>query len=328
MKAMRLKAPFPWFGGKSKVADLVWQRFGDVANYVEPFAGSLAVLLLRPHWPWEGSRTETVNDLDCYVANFWRALQHAPDEVAHYADWPVNEADLHARHLWLVNQHEFRERMKTDPDYFDSKIAGWWVWGQCLWIGSGWCRNAGRGAPRKLPHVGDAGRGVHRQLPHVSSAGQGVHRKLSHVGDAGRGVRLAAYLGTLAERLDRVRVCCGEWDRVLGPSVTFRHGLTGVLLDPPYGDEERMHGLYACDSDSVAAKVREWAIENGDNPLLRIALCGYEGEHAMPDSWECVPWKNRGGYGSQGNGNGRKNAARERIWFSPHCLKTDDRKLF
>ena len=40
-----LKAPFPWFGGKSKVAGLVWERFGDVANYVEPFAGSLAVLL-------------------------------------------------------------------------------------------------------------------------------------------------------------------------------------------------------------------------------------------------------------------------------------------
>jgi hypothetical protein len=30
-----LKAPFPWFGGKRKVADMVWQRFGDVANYVE-----------------------------------------------------------------------------------------------------------------------------------------------------------------------------------------------------------------------------------------------------------------------------------------------------
>jgi site-specific DNA-adenine methylase len=40
-----LKAPFPWFGGKSRVADIVWDRFGDVANYVEPFFGSGAVLL-------------------------------------------------------------------------------------------------------------------------------------------------------------------------------------------------------------------------------------------------------------------------------------------
>lgn len=42
------KAPFPWFGGKTRASGLVWQRFGAVANYVEPFAGSLAVLLGRP----------------------------------------------------------------------------------------------------------------------------------------------------------------------------------------------------------------------------------------------------------------------------------------
>lgn len=40
----KLKAPFPWFGGKSRAAHLVWERFGAVGNYVEPFAGSLAVL--------------------------------------------------------------------------------------------------------------------------------------------------------------------------------------------------------------------------------------------------------------------------------------------
>jgi hypothetical protein len=31
---MILKAPFPWFGGKSRVAEIVWDRFGDVPNYV------------------------------------------------------------------------------------------------------------------------------------------------------------------------------------------------------------------------------------------------------------------------------------------------------
>lgn len=49
-----LKAPFPWFGGKSKVAGLVWERFGEVENYVEPFFGSGAVLLGRPHLPGIG----------------------------------------------------------------------------------------------------------------------------------------------------------------------------------------------------------------------------------------------------------------------------------
>lgn len=35
-----LKAPFPWFGGKRKVAPIVWTAMGDVVNYVEPFFGS------------------------------------------------------------------------------------------------------------------------------------------------------------------------------------------------------------------------------------------------------------------------------------------------
>src|SRR5208282_5063193 len=155
-----MRAPFPWFGGKSRAADLVWQRFGDVPNYCEPFFGSGAVLLERQH----RARTETVNDRDCFVANFWRALQADPQAVARYADNPVNESDQHARHLWLIQQTDWAERMKTEPEFYDAKIAGWWVWGQCIWIGSGWCSGL-----RQLPHLGTAGKGVHRQLPHLGT---------------------------------------------------------------------------------------------------------------------------------------------------------------
>lgn len=80
--------------------------------------------------------------------------------------------------------------------------------------------------------------------------------------------------------------------------------------------------MYACDSRDVAHAVRQWAVENADDPALRIALCGYEGEHAMPGDWECVAWKANGGYANQGKRNGvEENARKERIWFSPHCLK-------
>lgn len=48
-----LRAPFPWFGGKRRVAAQVWEALGAVDNYVEPFAGSLAVLLERPDTRWE-----------------------------------------------------------------------------------------------------------------------------------------------------------------------------------------------------------------------------------------------------------------------------------
>ena len=306
-----IKAPFPWFGGKSRVADLVWSRFGDVKNYVEPFFGSGAVLLARPH----PARTETVNDLDCYLANFWRAITYAPAETAAYVDWPVNEADLHARHLWLVNKADFRERMKVDPDFYDPKIAGWWVWGLCQWIGSGWCAQL----HRKLPHLGSAGMGVHRQLPHLRNAGMGVHRKLPHLGDAGMGELIEAYFEALKARLRKVRVCCGSWRRVLGPSVTSKHGITGVFLDPPYAHSLRDSKLYSVESD-VSREVFEWAVEQGADPLMRIAVCGYEGEHKTPRGWACIPWKASGGYGLQGKGRGRENAGKERIWFSPHCI--------
>jgi hypothetical protein len=127
------------------------------------------------------------------------------------------------------------------------------------------------------------------------------------------------YLGAIAERLRGVRVCCGDWARVLGPSPTTKNGITGVFLDPPYHDADRDPSLYGADSLTVAHDVREWAIEHGDDPKLRIALCGYD-PLAMPDGWQVVHWKAAGGYGSQGNGQGRTNAHREVIWFSPHCL--------
>ena len=85
-----MKAPFPFFGGKRRAAPDVWAALGDVDNYCEPFAGSLAVLLERPGWHQQ-PHVETVNDVDCYLSNFWRAVSAAPEEVARWCDSPVNE---------------------------------------------------------------------------------------------------------------------------------------------------------------------------------------------------------------------------------------------
>jgi DNA adenine methylase len=327
-----MRAPFPWFGGKSRVAEMIWDYLGPVPNYVEPFAGSLAVLLLRPHPPG----VETVNDKDCYLANFWRAVQADPEAVAYHADWPVNEADLHARHLWLVCQEGFRDRMMTDPLYYDAQIAGWWVWGISQWIGSGWCSRPewrGRGSasvsPRgvhgiaqKRPALGRGGRGVVRQLPDLSGCGNAAGRSIHGSGlSENKSDAIIMWMLALSERLRNVRVACGDWSRVTGRSPTECIGLTGILLDPPYGERAgRRKDLYSQDCLRIAEEVREWAIAHGDNPRLRIVLCGYEGEHKMPDTWRCRAWKANGGYGNTGNAAGRDNAERERIWFSPHCL--------
>jgi hypothetical protein len=323
-------APFPWFGGKTRAAAEVWRRFGDVPNYVEPFAGSLAVVLGRP--ATKGRRVETVNDLDGFVANFWRAVASDPDAVAAHADWPVNEVDLHARHAWLVtNRQAVTDALTGDPAWFDARVAGWWVWGICSWIGGGWCSGNGpwrvmNGAltdTRKLPHLGNAGRGINRQLPHLGNAGQGINRQLPHLGNAGRGI--TAWMRSLAERLRNTRVCCGDWTRVVTDSVTVRHGVTGVLLDPPYGDDE--HGdYYATDSRTVAADVKAWCIDNGARLDLRIALCGYTmpGPDLLADSgWTVHRWKAKGGYGGGKGNQAEANRRREAIWFSPGCLSSD-----
>jgi hypothetical protein len=308
-------APFPYFGGKRRVADLVWQRFGIVKNYIEPFFGSGAVLLTRP-LPFDGA--ETVNDADGLLANFWRALKAEPERVADFADWPVNENDLHARHAWLVGQKDsLQARLEGDPDFYDAKIAGYWVWGMAAWIGSGFCSGNGpwRVVEGQLVHLGGEGQGVNRQLVHLNE-GRGVNRKRDNHRES-----LIAYFQELAVRLRHVRVCCGDWTRIMGDTPIFVNDPVGIFLDPPYADTAgRQSNLYRVDCEQVAHAVREWAIAHGDDPRCRIALCGYEGEHDMPESWECVKGQSgRGnGYGGQAK-DGYSNKDRERIWFSPHC---------
>jgi len=307
-----LAAPFPWFGGKSRAAHAIWQRFGDPPNYVEPFAGSLAVLLARPDG---GRRVETVNDKDAFVSNFWRAVTADPEGTARYADWPVNENDLHARHAYLVGIRDgFRARIEGDPDFFDPRVAGWWAWGVCNWIGSGFCSGAGPWTVRDGELVrdpGHAGAGVKRQLPHLWRA-RGINRTAAPLGD------VYAWFAALADRLRTVRVTSGDWTRVLSETVTTRRGVTGILLDPPYSSAVDQWRVYASDDLLIAHAVRDWAAVNGGHPLMRIALCGYagEGHEALEDAgWTVHRLKAQGGYGA-----GRDNTSREAVWFSPHCL--------
>ena len=321
--AQPLVAPMPYFGGKRRIAAEVWTRLGVVQNYVEPFFGSGAVLLARS----DVRGVETVNDRCMFLANLWRAIKADPAAVARHADHPVNEADLHSWHYWLVTEGAKRiERCEGDPLHFDALVAGVWLWGACSWIGSGWCSGEGPWSwnGERWNDRGNAGQGINRQLPHVGDAGQGINRKLPHVGDAGRGrsAFILNWLTEISDRLRHVRVACGDWSRVCGESVTWRHGLTGVFLDPPYGVENRAV-TYTHDCRNVAAEAREWAIEAGRRADMRVVMAGYAEEHTFPADWVAVPWKACGGYGSQGEGQGRINAGREMLWCSPACLRPE-----
>jgi hypothetical protein len=330
---------------------------------VEPFFGSGAVLLARPTEPG----IETINDADGFVSNFWRAVQADPQAVAEWANWPVYEADLYARHVWLVRNPPLLAELRDNPDHYDAKVAGWWLWGICQWIGGGWCANAYTENTddvwEHLPHLGNPGMGihcktVHNKLPQLRNTGMGIHRKtvhdqrpqLSGGRSSGAGIHsdslhvasswrnqcqassdgILRTMLTLSNRLRRVRVCCGDWSRVCGPAVTFKHGLTGVFLDPPYDQAMRHDGLYNADTPGLSHDVRQWCIENGDNPLMRLALCGYEGEHNTLEDlgWIKWEWQAHGGYANLGDGRGLDNRSLERVWFSPHCLRGEQLRLW
>lgn len=347
-----LKSPYPWFGAKQKIADVVWGRFGNTSNYVEPFAGSLAVLLGRPdaHEWW--LRNETVNDLDGNIANWHRSVAADPAAVAFHASQPVNEVDLTARHLWLVtNASDLRARLFADPDYFDARAAGWWVWGISAWVGGDWCTGVGPFTGTDEPSLTNGGTapGVYRKIPMCSGAhgGKGIHKPLplslcehGTVPDMVAAYRdhLCAQFEALGNRMRRVRVACGDWSRVLGnAAVPAKNHITGVLLDPPYDPTERRTDLYAVGDrglgvrpveESVHEAARTWALARTDDPAYRIAYCSYSNpdEDALfaGAGWTPFRWAAAGGYAhaakkSEGT-RAQSNKYREIVWFSPSCL--------
>ena len=247
----------------------------------------------------------------------------------------VHNCDLTARHHWLVEQKDFRNRMLLDPDFYDSKIAGWWVWGISAWIGGGWCKYSddkdphnkslfdSEGNPRTTrPNLFRYGTGIHRQRPHLSGHGQGVNRLINQD-------NLLEYFNALASRLRQVRVCCGDWTRPTqhAANVSKHISPTGIFLDPPYPQDERDPGCYTVDSKEISYEVYKWAIENGENPNLRIALCGYDQTFDIPNNWETVHWTTHPGYSLMGNTE-NQNRFRECVWFSPYCINVKQLNIF
>jgi site-specific DNA-adenine methylase len=337
------KAPFPWFGGKSKAAPLVWALLGDVDHYVEPFAGSLAVLLNRPHLCNRPYHSETVNDLDGFVVNAWRALAQYPDAVAEAASWPVSEACKTARQIALLKWRDevALERLAGDATWCDPIMAGWWLWAVAVQIGAftgdgPWTADPATGRIVKMRGAERRG-GVNRDRPFIGNNGQGVnHASLREFGvgpdeehfHPTTMPRLRAWFRLLQARLRHVRILNGDWSRAVTAgashtlSVRMEGGVAGFFLDPPYANEIRASGLYAADDGNVATAVRQWCLKAGANPKNRIVLASFDVEHAELEAhgWRVYEWFSKDSLLAGGMGNQQH---RERLWASPHCLVPD-----
>lgn len=300
-----LRSPYPYFGGKSKVSSIIWEKLGNVSNYVEPFAGSLAVLLANPNIP----KIETANDINCGITNLWRAISNDPEQVAKYADFPINQSDIHAKHKWVLQQltEDFRTQINDDYEFYDAKIAGFWIYGMSASIPGNWLNTRGENA-----------------IPSLSHAGSGIFGLKHEVLD---------WFKKLQERTKKVRFCSDDWKKMLTPVITYQNkglgkkDITGIFLDPPYSLTVRRKGLYSTDQD-IFNDVAKWAIDNGDNEKLRIAICGYPSVK-FPDNWQEYSWQNNGGLANRAKTEsiGKKNKMKEKIWFSPYCLKVNNEKI-
>jgi DNA adenine methylase len=334
-KSMRLQAPFPYFGGKSTIAETVWQALGQPARYIEPCFGSGAVLLSRPDYE-PSKHYETVNDKDGFIANVWRGLRFAPDDVAEWCDWPVNHADLMARRMELIkNEDRLLENLVADSEWFDPKLAGYWIWAASCWIGSGLTRK------NAIPNSSKPN-GVHKRSivngkrPHLIVK-KGVHKRslvsgqIPHLGSkrgVGKSVNIYEWFNLLSERLRNVQVVCGDWNRVCGGNWQDGNGTVGIFFDPPYSATDRDVGVYHHDCTTIAQDIGAWSLIRGAKESYRIIIAGYDGEHPQLEAagWTKQGWKAQGGYGNQGDGQGKANRHREMLWFSPHCLTTESKQ--
>lgn len=108
MTVSTLRPPFAYYGGKTNIADRIAAMLPARQHYVEPFAGSLAVLLAKTP-----SKLETANDLNGDLMLFWRILRDRPAELIRAcALTPHSRAELEAaRSLEACDELESARRV-------------------------------------------------------------------------------------------------------------------------------------------------------------------------------------------------------------------------
>jgi len=289
---------FWYVGGKYRIAPEINRRFGAVDARIDAFTGSSSWILASPP-----VRYEIVNDLDGYVVNYLRAVKYAPDEVAKHLDFPGAELELIAYHHYAKDRlPELVARLGGDPEYYDPVIAGRWAYvmghkrENSFGRSGGWLVRDGR-------LVYERGAGRRRVCMTVRS------RILARLF---KERRVAEYVAAISERLRSVHILWNDFEVVVEKARHPELGVVGILLDPPYPRHLRDFD-YDVDDAAVWHRAARWAVANGDNPKLRIAVCGYgdaESDALFPPNWERRFWK-RSGIG--------RNKELECIWFSPHC---------
>ena len=116
MQSTKLKAPFGWIGGKSKLAKDIISLIPPHGIYIEVFGGALSVFYAK-----ELSKIEVVNDINSQLVNLHKCIRTNPQSLSNYLNKmlisreifqdiklknikPVNNIEAAAFYLFLISQ--------------------------------------------------------------------------------------------------------------------------------------------------------------------------------------------------------------------------------
>jgi DNA adenine methylase len=108
--------PFAYYGGKTTLARHIADLLPDHEHYVEPYAGSLAVLLAKPATKWE-----TVNDLDG-AARSQRVSLECRDAIEVIRDYGSESTVclyVDPPYLGSTRQTNYRHELTSDRQHRD-----------------------------------------------------------------------------------------------------------------------------------------------------------------------------------------------------------------
>lgn len=292
-KEEKLKAPFPYRGGKSKIAGFVWEKFGDVPRYIEPFAGSSAVLLGRPDR--HRRKYEAINDSCGFVTNLWRTIKNDPEFILEFMARPVSSIDFWAMHDEILRAKDvLKDQLVSDFNFYDRDVAAMWLHCGCIYTFSSMGNSLIRGQP------GISGDNYGRGFVAWQRGGKSKKRLMS-----------------LAMRFLRVFIFCGDWSLMAKENIIHAkprcRRISGIFLDPPYKGYEDVYG----DISSVSSGVMSWCSSAGNDPRKRIVLCGFDREY---DDLISLGWVKFSWHRGSGRTSTDATAESERIWCSPACL--------
>ena len=123
---MKTKAPLPYFGSDSAVAERLGSMLDGCKHVTIPFCGGMSIL------PWLEARTVVANDLNDLAINFYRVLGFcygldAKDELISRCTYTLSHPSDLTRALWLLEK-------PLQSSWIERADLAWAYWALC-WIG-------------------------------------------------------------------------------------------------------------------------------------------------------------------------------------------------